>query len=100
MLKEKRYEVSLSWHKCHEPLLNNYELSLERLQGLLQQLKQTPSVLKEYNAISLDQLDKGIVERVNQSADMPGKIHYLPHRAVIRQNKETTKVRVVYDASA
>ena len=27
-------------------------------------------------------------------------MHYLPHRAVIREDKETTKIRVVYDASA
>ena len=28
------------------------------------------------------------------------KVHYLPHRPVIRQNIETTKARVVYDASS
>lgn len=29
-----------------------------------------------------------------------GKAHYLPHHVVIRVDKETSKLRVVYDASA
>ena len=99
-LRNGRYEVSLPWREYHEPLPNNYNLSLNRLHSLLQRLKRTPAIFREYDAIIRDQLSKGIVERVNHSTNVLGKVHYLPHHAVIRRNKETTKVRVVYDASA
>ena len=78
----------------------NRELSLKRLYGLLHRLKQDPEVLSEYDAIIRDQLEKGIVERVQSMEGEPDKIHYLPHHAVIRRDKDTTKVRVVYDASS
>ena len=48
-----------------------------------------------------EQLKNGIVEVVGKPADGEvGKTHYLPHHAVIRRDKATTKLRVVYDASA
>ena len=39
-----------------------------------------------------------MVERAR--AKVTGKEFYLPHRALIRKNAESTKLRVVYDASA
>ena len=36
----------------------------------------------------------------DSGANGGGKVHYLPHHAVIRRDKETTKLCVVYDASA
>ena len=42
-----------------------------------------------------------IVEnKVNTEDSIDKKMHYLPHHAVIRHDRDTTKVRVVYDASA
>ena len=39
-----------------------------------------------------------IIENTEDSIDK--KMHYLPHHAVFRHDRHTTKVRVVYDASA
>ena len=52
---------------------------------------QNPVILREYEAILRGQLDKGVTERVEDSNETPGMVHYLPHHAVIRQDKETTK---------
>lgn len=32
--------------------------------------------------------------------DTETKVHYLPHHAVIRKDKASTKIRIVFDASA
>ena len=48
-----------------------------------------------------EQLKNGTAEVVGKPSDGEfGKTHYLPHHAVIRRDKATTKLRVVYDASA
>ena len=99
-MKGGRYEVSLPWREYHDPLPDNYDLSRKRLYGLLWRLRQNPTILREYDAIIHDQIKRGIVEVVEDPDDTPEMIHYLPHHAVIHQDKKTTKVRIVYDASA
>ena len=98
--EDGRYKVPLPWREFHDPLPDNYQLSLRRLQGLLRCLKQEPAILKEYNEIIHDQLRKGIIEAIPAGEIPPKVTHYLLHHAVVRRDKLTTKVRVVYDASA
>ena len=45
-------------------------------------------------------MQQGMVERVEPSKEGLKYVHYLLHHAVVRQDKENTKVCVVYDASA
>ena len=48
-----------------------------------------------------EQLQKGIVQVVEEPEKADGeRVHYLPHHPVIRGDKNTTKIRVVHDASA
>ena len=99
--KGNRYEISLPWKQSHPPLPDNYELALRRLNGLLQRLRQTPDILNQYDSVIKDQLKGGIIEVVDQSeVTQSSQVHYLPHHAVLREDKATTKLCIVYDASA
>ena len=57
-------------------------------------------MLREYDAIIHDQLNRGIVETVQDAENESVEIHYLPHHPVIHIDKMKTKLRVAYDASA
>lgn len=70
------------------------------MHGLLRRLRQEPTILREYDAIIRDQLERGMVEVVENKENSQRLTHYLPHHAVVRRDKTTTKVRVVYDVSA
>ncbi len=96
-----RYEVKLPWKPDHPVLSDNYQLSKRRFEGVFSKLKANTELLNEYNSIIKEQESRGIIERVslNQEVEV-GKVTYLPHHPVIRQEKLTTKVRIVYDASA
>ena len=95
--KDGWYETSLPWKPGHQPLLSNHDGSLCRLNSLLRKLKRS-DMLPEYDAVIRDQIEQGIVEKA--PSEVTGKELYLPHRAVVRENAETTKTRIVYDASA
>ena len=42
----------------------------------------------------------GIIEKVLKCEENKGEVCMLPHHAVVREDKETTKIRIVFDASA
>jgi hypothetical protein len=91
---------SLPWKQPRSDLPNNYHASVRRLNGLLKRLRQDAEVLDEYDRIIKSQIQQGIVEVMpNGNPDVDG-VHYLPHHAVIRRDKATTRLRIVFDASA
>lgn len=67
----------------------------------MRRLRKEPSIIKEYDQTFRDQLHDGIIERVEETEEqLLSQTHYLPHQAVIRSDALTTKLRVVFDASA
>ena len=85
------------------PIPDNYNLCYIRLKSMHFKLSKTPDILREYENIIQEQLAAGIIENIpNQSSEELNDedVHYLPHHGVIRKNRETTKLRIVYDGSA
>ncbi|XP_028400806.1 uncharacterized protein LOC114523939 [Dendronephthya gigantea] len=97
----KRYEVGLPWNNDETaPLSNDYELSLNRLNSLINRLKKDPNLFREYNAIIEEQIKEGIVEQVPENEKEIDNAHFIPHHGVIRNDRDTTKLRIVFDGSA
>ena len=97
--KNGRYEVTWPWKEENLNLADNYDLCVGRLKFLMKRFESNPELLEQYNNVVKKQLSKGIIEKVDEK-DLPTRRHYKPHHAVINPNKSTTKIRIVYDASA
>ncbi|XP_052742658.1 uncharacterized protein LOC128198927 [Bicyclus anynana] len=96
-----RYIVKLPFKSSNPPCKygNSKEIALKRFDMLEKRLSKNKKLQKEYSNVIQDYLDLGHLEVVpNNEEDEPEAV-YLPHHCVIREEKDTTKVRVVYDAS-
>ena len=97
--KDGRYSASWPWKYEYPPLSENRELAFGRLKSLVTKMKNNSELSKQYDNVIQDQLRLGVIEKVKSGPSDTIK-HYIPHHAVVNPSKTTTKVRVVYDASA
>ncbi|XP_044180058.1 uncharacterized protein LOC114970531 [Acropora millepora] len=98
--EDGRYQVTWPWKKESPSLPTNYQLALGRLRSLTNRLAKNPEHLTKYDAVIQDQLHKGIVEIVPDEESVNTLKHYIPHHEIVTPEKTTTKIRIVFDASA
>ena len=97
--EDGRYEVSIPWIPGARLYGTNEQPSRIRLANANKKLSKDRSLKVEYEKIVKDQLANGIVEKAPEKT--AGKrTYYMPHKPVIRENATTTKIRMVFDASA
>ena len=94
-----RYEVSFPWILGAELSSTNEVLSRKRLQNVERRLAQNENLRKEYADLIEEQLRVGIVEEAPERPTGE-RVFYMPHKPVIKESAVTTKVRMVFDASA
>ena len=91
------------WPFSRDPkdLPSNFGLAWGRLKSLLNGTLKDHTLRKRYDDVFQDYLQKGIIEPVPPNEmETSNPLHYLCHQAVIREEAKSTKIRVVFDASA
>lgn len=101
-LQNERYEVALPWHQDAPDLSDNKKIAQKRFETLKRKLKSDVTLFQRYDVIE-DYTKHCICEDVQENSDSAqteNVTYYLPHHAVIREDKATTKLMVVFDASS
>ncbi|GFQ65427.1 putative pao retrotransposon peptidase superfamily [Trichonephila clavata] len=93
-----RYETKLLWKSIPEELDCNFETAKRRFDNLKIKLNKNKDICEKYKRIIDEQLKNGIVEECRGNSLFSG--YFMPHQAVIRPEKETSRVRIVFDASS
>ncbi|KFM77999.1 hypothetical protein X975_25815, partial [Stegodyphus mimosarum] len=76
-------------------LKNNFCLAEKRLEDLENNFENNEWLANKYKDLLKDQQSKGIIEECSRDA----KEYFMPHRAVVRTNKDNTKVHMVFNCS-
>ncbi|KAG5870691.1 hypothetical protein JTB14_003889 [Gonioctena quinquepunctata] len=106
VMRRNRYEVSLPWKNPNINLDHNFPGALAPVESFTSKLIRN-SALFEYDSAVREYTKSGCAEMIGDvsvsSKDIPKNIthlYFMPHRPVYREDKTTTKLRVVFDPSA
>ena len=96
--ENERYTVGIPWREGEPKLGNSCEAALVRLKSQEKSLKRKgPDIMKAYSHVFEEYEKKDYIKEVPKSETK--EQWFLPHFPVIRLDKDTTKVRVVFDAA-
>ena len=97
--QENSYEVEIPFKENHCLMHYDFQMCKERFLKLHKKLTNDLEILSQYNEIFEEKWRLGIIETVEEPGKK-GKTHCLAHHPVIREDKDKTKLRIVFDASA
>ncbi|XP_011858761.1 PREDICTED: uncharacterized protein LOC105556289 [Vollenhovia emeryi] len=102
--EDRRFIVQLPLKDNYTELGDSYDTAKRRLAALERRLLRQPQLKRQYGSFLQEYNELGhmklISEEEEQDARSNDTIYYLPHHAVIKEDSDTTRLRVVFDASA
>ena len=97
---DRRFCVRLPLKSTATKLGSSRAMAIQRLRGQERRLVTTPGRYDEYREFMKEYVSLGHMRLVNASHIHIPTSYYLPHHSVIKGSSLTTKLRVVFDASA
>ncbi|XP_046329965.2 uncharacterized protein LOC124113582 [Haliotis rufescens] len=99
--EDGHYQIGIPWKKeVHALPSDNYQMALSRLESTEKKLEKDETIAAAYDTVISQYHTNGYIRKVpTEEMTNTGK-WYLPHFPVVRLDRLTTKVRIVFDASA
>ena len=97
-LKENRYEIEIPWKEKVINLPNTRIVAVDRLRSLQRRFAKDKDLEMEYKRVIENHEEKGYIEDVTGENSKDQWL--LPHFPVIKKDRSSTKVRIVFDAAA
>ena len=95
-----RYRVAVPWKDEKPELPDTKPMALSRLRRTEKNLKKDDRVAEDYKKTIQAYVEKGYLRKVPLDEQLPNNVWYLPRFPVVRMDKTTTKVRIVFDCAA
>ncbi|XP_074040052.1 uncharacterized protein [Leptinotarsa decemlineata] len=94
-----RFIVSLPFRDSPPVFSRSRCLAIRSFLALEKRLQKQPHIYKDYCSFMREYLDLNHMELISENK-VPMKSYYIPHHCVIKPQSSTTKLRVVFNASA
>ena len=92
-----RYTVSLPFRRTNKRIGESRTVALNRLASLERKFNGNAALREEYTRVIEEYVKLG---HISVTKDFSDDGYYMPHHAIIKDASTTTKLRVVFDASA
>ena len=99
--ENQKYTVNLLWKNPEVKIVNNLSLVIKRQIALERHFEKNPDLReKYYEVFNKYEVQSKIMEVPQNEIDLDKNINYLPHFPVVKETRDTSKVRPVFDGSA
>ena len=97
-----QWMIPYPWRKDPNLLPDNRDLAMKRLESTERRLKKSPEQTEAYCKQMAEMESMKFARKLSKEEQdaYQGPVHYIPHHAVLRPDKKSTPVRIVFNSSS